>query len=318
LIRSGPRNGSRGPQERRHTCSPSPVGADGRAATPTPLPERSPSPLDTPSPSEASRGPSAKRKTPHSQPEHERHPKRQQGSSSKATVPVSSKKRKADATEATESKKRRTENASSNDTTHLDQRQDYPELPDGVGGGDPRFYAAQALIMFKRTEIKELRGWIPLVWKWFELEQRGGFDGKQSQAKLWTRKRPKWVGEWIQRARNPEYLPQEGQEQPSKVLEDWWAWWEVLQPKWRAFDKARPRAASEYDEGSWDSICAIGPNGLTSVACTPVYVAKLLTTVPSGGTGRDKKTHDDTRAGLQRAVDDVGYVLQRVLSTADA
>ncbi|KAL0564435.1 SERTA domain-containing protein 3 [Marasmius crinis-equi] len=60
LIRSGPRNGSRGPQERRHTCSPSPVGADGRAAMPTPLPERSLSPLDAPSPSEASRGPSAK------------------------------------------------------------------------------------------------------------------------------------------------------------------------------------------------------------------------------------------------------------------
>ncbi|KAL0567044.1 SERTA domain-containing protein 3 [Marasmius crinis-equi] len=96
--------------------------------------------------------------------------------------------------------------------------------------------------------------------------------------------------------------------------------WGNLQPAWRQFSAAipkRPLPATEYTEGSWKSIRATGPNGLTSVVATLVYVARLLDQLPSGGTGWEKKDRAAVGVDLQKALDDVGYVFRRLLATHD-
>ncbi|KAL0567420.1 SERTA domain-containing protein 3 [Marasmius crinis-equi] len=306
-------SGTPDPNRTSRTPSPVPSLSERREATPSPAPNRSPSPLP-----EAGR-PSIQRKTDEIQPPPLASKRRQTGGTH-SSEPASGQKRKNNVPSDSEaaSKKRRVEKPveepSANDIT----QEPFPELPEGVSG-DAKFYARQALALFQREEAKKLSGWTSMVRDWLEHERQGEFDAKKSRGKLSTQGRPKWVGDWVQRARNPEYRPDDkASNNVTKLLTDWWAWWASLQPKWRAFSgEKRPLASNEYTEGSWDSIRAIGPNGLTSVIAPLVHAASVLEGSPSTGTGRDRKTREGLEVDLQRAVDDVAHVLGRLLATSN-
>ncbi|KAL0570882.1 SERTA domain-containing protein 3 [Marasmius crinis-equi] len=234
------------------------------------------------------------------------------------TTRASEQKRKheVEADSEASSKRARVEETSENSSIGPDT---FPELPEGVSE-DPKFYARQALALFQREEAKDLKGWKSLVHSWFEHERRGDFEGTNSRGRLGMQGRPKWVGSWVARARNPEYRSKDPEDyKASKFLTEWWAWWGSLQPKWRAFDQAkRPRASSEYTEGSWDTIRVSGPNGLTSAVAPLVHAASVLAGSPSGGTGRDKKALEQVQVDLEGAVDDVAYILGRLLATSNS
>ncbi|KAJ7435836.1 hypothetical protein B0H11DRAFT_1755500, partial [Mycena galericulata] len=72
-----------------------------------------------------------------------------------------------------------------------------------------------------------------------------------------AKKRPKQVGEWIQRARN--YAP--SIEDTNEYAKQWWAWWVDINPAWR--EKKRPML--RHLEGPWECMNYNGQNGFLNV-----------------------------------------------------
>ncbi|KJA15176.1 hypothetical protein HYPSUDRAFT_149496, partial [Hypholoma sublateritium FD-334 SS-4] len=100
------------------------------------------------------------------------------------------KKRKSTAAPASASKKRKTTSGGSSSTAAASST---PTRP---------IWVSNPLELFRS---KQLGGeWDLLVSNWFNLEESSEFTGN---AKLGTRSRPRIIGEWIQRARTPNFDP---------------------------------------------------------------------------------------------------------------
>ncbi|KAL0563118.1 hypothetical protein V5O48_018957, partial [Marasmius crinis-equi] len=187
-----------------------------------------------------------------------------------------------------------------------------PEIPDGVGNTKEDAYIKQAMTLFGHKDVAKMEGWGVLVRKWLELEAAEGYQGE----KLSIACRPAWVTEWIQHGRSATWLPTK--HNVFKVLDQWWAWWEELQPDWRGSDDdGRPDSPEAYiQHGSWDSLRICGTNGLTSVLAALAYAAVQLARLPTPKTGRDKKEHRQAFLDWTAAVNDVEYALDGMLTSS--
>ncbi len=104
------------------------------------------------------------------------------------------------------------------------------------------------------------------------------------------------VSIWIQNARKGKVVFKK--QKPSDYPEQWWLWWNGINPSWRARENGRP---VQGGVGPWDSLFKPGPNGFYTV------LGSLLAL-------REAATNESWRAGLK----DVGYVLREVASAAAA
>ncbi|KAL1738776.1 hypothetical protein HDZ31DRAFT_50461, partial [Schizophyllum fasciatum] len=87
---------------------------------------------------------------------------------------------------------------------------------------------------------------------------------------LSSKGRPKYLGDWIARARSVNYAPK----RPSSRAEvdDWicdyqetmWAWWMELNPSWRR-GKKRNHLLKPKNPGDWSPLHRTGQNGLLTV-----------------------------------------------------
>ncbi|KAJ7504122.1 hypothetical protein B0H11DRAFT_2221569 [Mycena galericulata] len=117
----------------------------------------------------------------------------------------------------------------------------------------PKGWSMKAKSFLTNNDLGE--AWLALVDKWWAREERNGFEGTtRSHA---TKKRPKQVGEWIQRARN--YTP--SIEDTNEYAKQWWAWWVDINPAWR--EEKRPMLRNR--EGPWECMDYNGQNGFLNV-----------------------------------------------------
>ncbi|KAL1711358.1 hypothetical protein EV715DRAFT_298213 [Schizophyllum commune] len=109
--------------------------------------------------------------------------------------------------------------------------------------------------------------WDKLATTWWAWERRNGYqEGKRVPT---ARKRPSEIGEWIKRARKPDYAPTHPESQPREdFVDDWrsamWAWWSAVNPKSRPRDKSG-RVGERCEPVDWADLRCHGPNGLLSV-----------------------------------------------------
>ena len=136
--------------------------------------------------------------------------------------------------------------------------------------------------------------WMSLVVAWFRYEEKHGFDSKG--ARLDSKHRPEVIKRWIQNARKnfkPDSL------QMSGIDNDFWRWWNYLQPSWRSVDsKSTPRTV----DGSWNEIDKHGVNGVYSVMGA-LHLWRLFGA-------------EDSLVLWTNAVEDVCWVLSRLLGGA--
>ncbi|KAL0566299.1 SERTA domain-containing protein 3 [Marasmius crinis-equi] len=285
-----------------HHNSP-PSSHHARSVTPSPTPARlvSPLPASVPSKRKASSTAASERKGKRSEEIKMDVENDRQGSRKRKAPAMDETVSQGDVGADKVSKKQRVEPSEEEDS--------FPELPEGVGNGRADFYASRALALFGLEAALQLDNWVALVWKWFRFEELAGFDGEGK--KLGTAGRPAWVGEWVGRGRNPNYLPDrfDGIE----VLGQWWGWWAGLQPTWRRFDDRKRPLASYAETGSWKVIRVAGSNGLTNIIAALVFIAVRLSEAPSSSNGRAKRDLENARKDLQLAVDDLSLVLDGVL-----
>ncbi|KAL0565237.1 SERTA domain-containing protein 3 [Marasmius crinis-equi] len=151
-------------------------------------------------------------------------------------------------------------------------------------------------------------GFDALLSSWLSFESKVDYaDGPR----LKTTGRPKWVGLWFGRHRNPHYLPAHN---AKKVLEQFFAWWESLQPEWREFTKEHRPIVEGYESDrkrsseEWKDIRRSGPNGLSSVIACLGFIAANVPLLPTA-VGREKAQKKEVEKGLADAVRDVTFVL---------
>ncbi|KJA22463.1 hypothetical protein HYPSUDRAFT_102681, partial [Hypholoma sublateritium FD-334 SS-4] len=118
------------------------------------------------------------------------------------------------------------------------------------------FWVVNALNLFQSANLGT--EWSSLVVAWLKFEQDSHFIAK---GRLGTHCRPRAIADWIQRARSASYQPEINN--LAAFSTDFSAWWQSLQPDWRAnnVDNALPRSRED-----WDDIRRPGINGLLSVA----------------------------------------------------
>ncbi|KAJ7755034.1 hypothetical protein DFH07DRAFT_743483 [Mycena maculata] len=97
--------------------------------------------------------------------------------------------------------------------------------------------------------------WAGLVEVWWVREELKAFNG--TTRPLVAKKRPKEIGDWIQRAR--KYTP------PMPDTADfesrWWDWWVEINPAWRGKTVPMLRAR----DGPWLLMEVYGQNGFLNV-----------------------------------------------------
>jgi hypothetical protein len=142
------------------------------------------------------------------------------------------------------------------------------------------------LEMFKTITHEK---WTMLVSKWLQFEASHNFQGKLSASG-----RPACVGDWIARARSPNWRPI-----PSKSLgEHVETWWAGMQPEFRTADDGRLlescREVGIAD--NWEHLRHAGVNGLVSVVAALFF---WYCSLPLFGQGR-LPAHRQ-RAAMERA-----------------
>lgn len=116
-------------------------------------------------------------------------------------------------------------------------------------------WVPNALTLFRSTPLG--LEWDALVRDWLQFEESKGFEGS---CKLGSRHRPPIVADWIKRARKPDF-PYEIKNL-DKFVNEFNAWWRVLQPAWRLDDVSD---LLRRDGEDWDRLRCSGVNGLVSV-----------------------------------------------------
>ncbi|RDB22926.1 hypothetical protein Hypma_009868 [Hypsizygus marmoreus] len=137
--------------------------------------------------------------------------------------------------------------------------------------------------------------------------------GKSREKFLDRMFRPKEVKEWIHqgRGRNNRILVIDN---VCKFAEQWWAWWTILQPKWRAKAKdkhGRPVAVvpSDATYQDWHCMCVPGGNGLICVVAGLYWWGRKL---------EDAKVNTKVnKENWNKAVNDCLWVLKRIVSSLD-
>lgn len=126
--------------------------------------------------------------------------------------------------------------------------------------------------------------------KWVKFEEDAQFQG---DGRLGARRRPQAIGDWIQRARTPEFRP--AIKNVARFAADFSAWWRGLQPEWR-------RASSNVGPagGDWTHIRRSGVNGLLSVVAALFFWGDIVRGTPA-------------RAVWLKAMEDVLFVFEQLL-----
>ncbi|KAL1689037.1 hypothetical protein GGG16DRAFT_58633 [Schizophyllum commune] len=111
------------------------------------------------------------------------------------------------------------------------------------------------------------QSWIRLTSAWWALEQDNEYkEGKRVPT---AKKRPPEIGEWIKRAREPDFAPTCPKNKPHEdFTDDWrgamWGWWSAINPASRPRDKAG-RLGDRQGQVDWTPLDCRGPNGHLSV-----------------------------------------------------
>jgi hypothetical protein len=112
------------------------------------------------------------------------------------------------------------------------------------------------LEMFRTIQHEK---WTALISRWLQFEVAHNFEGK-----LRASGRPVCVGDWISRARNPNWRPV-----PSKSLsKEVEKWWVSMQPDFRTTDDGQLLLDAHCEVGDpddWEHLRQAGVNGLVSV-----------------------------------------------------
>ncbi|RDB26978.1 hypothetical protein Hypma_005040 [Hypsizygus marmoreus] len=143
------------------------------------------------------------------------------------------------------------------------------------------------------------------------LEIKIATHGKSKVKFLDRTFRPNEIKEWINqgRGRNNRVVVIDN---VNEFAEQWWAWWTILQPKWRAKDNnGRPVAAipDKTISEDWRCLRVPGGNGLICVVAGLYWWGRKL-----------EEAKIDTKANKENwnaAVNDCLWVLQRVMSSFD-
>ncbi|THU77774.1 hypothetical protein K435DRAFT_812150 [Dendrothele bispora CBS 962.96] len=133
------------------------------------------------------------------------------------------------------------------------------------------------------------------------------YDQDYKDGKLPPRGRPKPVGDWIARARAPNYLP--------KVInaveyqETFVKWYESLQPEWRVQGQDTRWIRNESDsENDWEELCTSGKNGVMNIVAGLYYWYHGINMMKDDGF-RAKQAKQAALEEWKYFVDDFTYVL---------
>lgn len=134
-----------------------------------------------------------------------------------------------------------------------------------------------------------------------KLETAFGFD-EQIYGVLPADQRPKAVNMWIKGGRTTKTSKIPDIKNTAKYADQWYRWWDLLQPKWRLRDhdgvwKAGGDATYGGDN-EWGSLDNPGPNGCLSVVAGLYFWGVHL------------EKSDVTKERWARAVQDVAWMLE--------
>lgn len=150
-------------------------------------------------------------------------------------------------------------------------------------------WVAKVTSLFESTNLGP--EWAALLSGWFKFEEQAGF---QDSGKLGTRRRPRAVSDWIQRARTPTFRPEITD--VDEFAADFTAWWQSLQPEWRCSGNGE----AARDDGDWKDIRRSGVNGLVSVVAALFFWGNAIQ--PAGD-----------RVDWLEALGDVTYVFEHLV-----
>lgn len=155
--------------------------------------------------------------------------------------------------------------------------------------GDKPEWVTKATSLFESTNLG--LEWKLLLSRWFKFEEQAGF---QDSGKLGTRRRPRAVADWIQRARTPTFRPEITDF--DEFAADFTAWWQSVQPEWRRSGNGE----ASRDDGDWEDIRRSGVNGLVSVVAALFFWGNAIQ--PAGD-----------RVKWVEALGDVTYVFEHLI-----
>lgn len=91
--------------------------------------------------------------------------------------------------------------------------------------------------------------------------------------------------------------------------QEWWKWWQILQPEWRVFDSdttgvcAGTRAVQPESPDAWDRLLVPGANGLLGVVASLYWWG-------CGVVGLEGKKRKEEEDGWIKAVEDCAWVME--------
>lgn len=160
--------------------------------------------------------------------------------------------------------------------------------------------------------------WERVVQCWFRLDQAAGFQASSKElARLPTAGRPKEVGTWISHARSANFHPQVVLPRFGMEFANWWR---GMQPEGREAVEDDFLAFTASATIDWTEVLITGSNGLVNVVGALAWWHKAVYALPkanSSGTGRSGQQRELELRKLNVALDDVGYVLNKLVESLE-
>ncbi|KAJ7471337.1 hypothetical protein B0H11DRAFT_1682174, partial [Mycena galericulata] len=102
---------------------------------------------------------------------------------------------------------------------------------------------------------------------WTRIEAACAFENAKQA--LPSKGRPDHVGRWIQAARGRRNQPNPVVQDTKKYEEEWWGWWNGLQPAWRTKEPDGVTWTLGGNYGNdWETLLYWGQNGMLSVVAS--------------------------------------------------
>jgi hypothetical protein len=133
------------------------------------------------------------------------------------------------------------------------------------------------------------------------LETAFGFDEK-AYSVMAAEHRPIQINQWIKGGRTTKTTKIPAIKNSQKYADQWYRWWDYLQPEWRRRDREgnwlAGGDATYGEDDAWGRLDNPGPNGCLSIVAGLYFW------------GVHKPQTDDGREQWARAVQDVGWMLE--------
>ena len=169
--------------------------------------------------------------------------------------------------------------------------------------------------------LQEPSSWVDLVQLWMTFETRSSLESLEVRG-LKARKfpdgskvckRPAGVGDWVARARRPNFRPTTGS--LSSYQEEFWGWWRSVLPGWQTINEGSLLTTGPAGS-TWDAVSCSGPNGLLCVMAALYFWGMEVSELPGVGY-RQEAAKTEAFASWLLAVDDVSLTFTCILAALD-